>query len=79
MAETRRRLFQNGLPEENFATIIAEEQTSRAEELYNEANGFRAGTILAGRRGMTSVKAFSMGRVSRKILDMAKNQALWIA
>lgn len=78
MVDSRRLLFRNGLTEKSFSTLIAEEKTSRAEGIFNEAKGMRAGTILTGRRGLSAVPEFSIGRVSRKILDMAKDRAVWI-
>lgn len=52
---------------------------SRAASLYNEAEKNGYGTIVIGRRGISVVEEFFMGRVARKITQMAKNSAVWIA
>ena len=43
-----------------------------------EVEVLKAGTIILGRRGATSVEEFTMGRVTRKILYLAYNKAIWI-
>ena len=36
------------------------------------------GTIVVGRRGLSKVYEFFMGRVSDKVLHLAKDMAVWI-
>jgi hypothetical protein len=36
------------------------------------------GTIVVGRRGVSKVYEFLMGRVSNKVIQMAKDQAVWV-
>jgi nucleotide-binding universal stress UspA family protein len=43
-----------------------------------EIEALGAGTLIIGRRGATSVEEFSMGRVTRKILNLAHSRAIWI-
>jgi nucleotide-binding universal stress UspA family protein len=43
-----------------------------------ESDVLGAGTIIVGRRGSTGVEEFVMGRVTRKILHLAYNKAIWI-
>jgi nucleotide-binding universal stress UspA family protein len=54
------------------------EKTSRANGVCMEADTLGAGTIIVGRRGTTVVEDFAMGRVTRKILYLAFNKAIWI-
>ena len=36
------------------------------------------GTIALGRRGLSKVVTFDMGRVSNKLIHLAHNRAVWI-
>lgn len=51
---------------------------SRAAAIVQEARQNGYGTIVVGRRGMTMVTEFSMGRVTNKLTQMAKTEALCI-
>jgi len=51
---------------------------SRAEGIVNEARKGGHGTIIMGRRGMSKVREFVMGRVTNKVLDRAEGLAVWI-
>ena len=57
---------------------MTKEKTSRANGVCMEADTLGAGTIIVGRRGTTVVEDFAMGRVTRKILCLAFNKAIWI-
>ncbi|MBC2713281.1 MAG: universal stress protein [Desulfosarcina sp.] len=52
--------------------------TSRAGAIARDADTRGFGTIVVGRRGTTAVEGFTMGRVTRKILSLAFNKAIWI-
>jgi nucleotide-binding universal stress UspA family protein len=41
-----------------------------------QKNGF--GTIVIGRRGLSKVRQFMMGRVSNKVLQLARDLAVWV-
>lgn len=51
---------------------------SRAAAIVQEAKQGGYGTIVVGRRGITEVAEFSMGRVTNKLTQLAKAQALCI-
>lgn len=78
MVEAKQRLGRVGFDPRSFHTAIIKEKTSRAEGLMTEIEAAGAGTIIIGRRGMTSVEQFAMGRVTRKILYLACDKAIWI-
>ncbi len=78
MVETKKRLSHFGFDPEKFRTAIIKEKISRAKGLFDEAEMGGFGTIIIGRRGLTLVEAFSMGRVTRKVIHMAIHQALWV-
>ena len=49
---------------------------SRAGAIFEEAKKGNYGTIVVGRRGLSKVREFFMGRVSDKLIHLAKNQAV---
>lgn len=63
---------------ERISTKIVTSATSRAEAVFNEAHNGGYGTIVAGRRGLSVVVDFSMGRVTNKLIQLAKEQSLCI-
>lgn len=52
--------------------------TSRAGALHEEAGQIGAGGIMVGRRGVSSIREFFMGRVGEKLARIAFSRALWI-
>jgi nucleotide-binding universal stress UspA family protein len=78
IAEAARRLVMAGVPKENISGKIEKDVPSRSQALVEHARQNRIGTIVAGRRGLTRVEEFFMGRVSRKLSQLAKENALWI-
>jgi len=51
---------------------------SRAGAIVVEALKEGYGTIVVGRRGLTHVEEFFMGRVSNKVIQMAREMAVWV-
>ncbi|MGW8323578.1 MAG: universal stress protein, partial [Thermodesulfobacteriota bacterium] len=51
---------------------------SRAGTIVDQARRGGYGTIVVGRKGVTKVEEFFMGRVSSKVLQLAKNMAVWV-
>jgi nucleotide-binding universal stress UspA family protein len=51
---------------------------SRAGTIVDEARRGGYGTIVVGRKGLTRVEEFFMGRVSNKILQLATDMAVWV-
>lgn len=75
----KQKFVEAGLPAFHVETKMIMGYQSRAASLYNEAEKNGYGTIVIGRRGISLVEEFFMGRVARKITQMAKSQAVWIA
>lgn len=46
--------------------------------IMEEAETGRYDTIVVGRRGLSKVEEFTMGRVSTKVIHMAKEQTVWV-
>jgi hypothetical protein len=61
-----------------IGTKIVSGQRSRAEAILHEAGQGGFGTIVVGRKGLSDVKIFYTGRVCHKIVQSAREQAIWI-
>lgn len=51
---------------------------SRSTALLNEARNGRYGTIVVGRRGVSEVEEFQMGRIAAKLTQVARDMAVWV-
>jgi nucleotide-binding universal stress UspA family protein len=67
-----------GFKPENIHTKVIKGSGSRAVNLYNEAKSGKFGTIVVGRKGVSDVEEFTMGRIPYKLGQIAKNVALWL-
>lgn len=75
----KQKFIEAGIPAFHVETKMIMGYQSRAASLLNEAEKNGYGTIVIGRRGISIVEEFFMGRVARKITQMAKSHAVWIA
>jgi nucleotide-binding universal stress UspA family protein len=67
-----------GLPPENISTQMITGVISRAGAIVNKAEKGGWGTIVVGRRGLSSVGDFFMGRVSNKVVHVGRKDTVWI-
>lgn len=67
-----------GISPGRISTKVVTGVKSRAGAILKEAETGGYGTIVAGRRGLTRVEDYDMGRVAAKLLQMAKQQAVWV-
>ncbi len=74
----KNRLVSAGVNAANIQTQFAAGVNSRAGAIIAEARKGDIGTIVMGRRGLSKVEDFFMGRVTNKVLHMVKNRAVWI-
>lgn len=72
------RLERAGLSRDRISMGIRTGAASRAEAIVEEARNGGFGTIVVGRRGLSRVEGFFMGRVSTKVLQLAKWMAVWV-
>lgn len=63
---------------DRITTKIVTGVRSRAAVIVDEATTGGFGTIIVGRRGVSEVADFSMGRVTNKLTQLAKDQSLCI-
>jgi len=71
-------LLAAGIPRGLITTQILTGVTSRSETIVKEAGQQGYGTIALGRRGLSRVSDFFMGRVSNKVVQMARGHAVWV-
>lgn len=71
-------LEKTGFNRDQIKTKIVTKAPSRASAIVVEALNGEYGTIVVGRRGLSNVEEFYMGRVSNKIVQMARGMAVWI-
>ncbi len=78
MVDMKHHLGRSGFEPKTFQTAILKKKASRADAIVREADAGGFGTIVVGRHGATDVEEFSMGRVTRKVLALSFNKAIWI-
>ena len=72
------RFEKAGLNPDRVGTRIVTGSASRAKAIVEEAKNGGYGTIAVGRRGLSRVGEFFMGRVSNKVVQLAKELAVWV-
>jgi len=78
MQDAASRLVEAGFDHDLIAQEILEGKVSRAVAIAKTAELEGYGTIVTGRRGLSVIKDFLMGRVSMKVLHRAHEMAVWI-
>ena len=73
-----RSLEKKGMDASRISTKIVTGVTSRAGSVIEEAQKGGYGTIVVGRRGLSRVRQFTAGRVSDKVVQMARETAVWV-
>ena len=77
-ASYRRRLEKAGIEARGISSKYTLQSRSRSGDILQEAKEGDFGTIVMGRRGLSSVHEFPLGRVTTKVLNRADHFALWI-
>jgi nucleotide-binding universal stress UspA family protein len=67
-----------GFDPKNADTGIIEAYLSRALGIYETAEKNNWGTLFIGRKGVSKVQDFIIGRVGEKVVQMAFDKAVWI-
>jgi nucleotide-binding universal stress UspA family protein len=76
--DAENRLINAGLHPSHIFLRALENHTSRAAGIKAATKDVGCGTIVVGRRGLSTVKEFAIGRVSRKVLQIADEMAVWV-
>jgi len=72
------RLEKAGLRPDQISTKTVSGVASRAKAIVEEAKNGGYGTIVVGRRGLSRVAEFFMGRVSNKVMQLAREMAVLV-
>ncbi|MEZ4552253.1 MAG: universal stress protein, partial [Desulfobacterales bacterium] len=72
------KLVAAGFDADKISEKIVTGELSRAGAIIREAtdNGF--GAIVVGRRGISKVEEFFLGRVSTKVIHGGRNHTVWV-
>ena len=76
--EAKTRLLKAGYKPDHIHTEIVSGVESRAMAMIQFARQNDVGTLIMGRRGLSRVEDFIMGRVGHKIVNTVRNRAVWI-
>lgn len=71
-------LDEAGVTPARISTKASMESHTRAGDILKEGKEGTYGTIVMGRKGLSRVREFLMGRVTKKVLDRAEGFAVWI-
>ena len=77
-AEAERILLEGGFSKEAISYRSMTGVLSRAGAIVNAAEEENWGTIVLGRRGLSRVREFFMGRVSSKVVFAGRKNTVWI-
>ena len=78
MKKARAMLIQAGLAENQISVKLVDGSRSAARDIIEEAEENAIGTIILGRKGYSDVKDYSMGSISKKVLDRTSDMAVCI-
>ena len=70
--------LKGGLDPRRLSTKVISGVSSRSATIVREAQEGGYGTIVLGRRGLSKVQDFFMGRVGYKVIQQAEKHAVWV-
>jgi nucleotide-binding universal stress UspA family protein len=76
--KAKAKLIDYGFRPDKVRSKIITGARSRAGALVDEAKAGGYESIVVGRRGMSRVREFFMGRVSNKVIQLSKGLAVWV-
>lgn len=76
--EATRRLLKAGMTRDSISGRVRADVESRGGAIFEEAVRGGFDTIVVGRRGLSRVEEFFMGRVSHKVIQLAREKAVWV-
>jgi len=76
--KAKKRLVTFGYSSDQYTETIVRGVYSRAKAIANEAKKEHIGTIALGRKGLSNSPDFSIGRVTNKVISLARDKTLWV-
>lgn len=74
----KRQLIKSGFSTHQIDSKIITDAQSRAGGVVQEAKQGGYGTIVVGRRGLSKSHKYYMGRVSNKVIQLAREHTVWV-
>lgn len=78
MKKAKAVLLEAGLNEAQIDNKIVDGTRSPASDIISAAKRYKCGTIVLGHRGLSGIKGYFVGNVTRKVLDAFSNMSVWI-
>jgi len=78
MQKAKDKLLSAGLKEDRIAVKVVDGSRQPATDILEEAQNSNAGTIFLGLRGYSAVEDYTMGSITRKVLNQAGDMAVSI-
>ena len=78
MAKAKDMLLDAGLSDSQIASKVVEGSRSPASDILEETRSNGYGTVVMGRRGLSGLKEFFIGSVTKKVLQDCAGMAVWI-
>jgi nucleotide-binding universal stress UspA family protein len=78
LEDAKARLLEGGFTSDRVSWRVITGVKSRAAALAEEAEKQHCETIVVGRRGLSTVKQFFIGRVSNKVVQLARKNTVWV-
>jgi len=78
LIEAKEILTQAGIPEDTIETRLIQGAQSRAGALLDKARAAKCDTIVMGRKGVSDVEDFDLGRIPRKIIYASRKFTIWL-
>ncbi len=72
------KLTAAGIPIDNITSKVITGAESRSAAVVKEAKSGHYGTIIVGRKGLSKVKEFSIGRVANRVAQLSTGAAVWV-
>jgi nucleotide-binding universal stress UspA family protein len=76
--EAKATLVHAGFDERRISTKVIVGVQSRAAAIVDEAKKKNFGTIVMGRRGLSQVRSFFIGRVTNKVIHLGRDRSVWV-
>jgi nucleotide-binding universal stress UspA family protein len=78
LASVEKKLVDLGFQPRQISTKVVSGAVSRAGTIVAEAKQQNYGTLVMGRRGHSRVRDFFIGRVTNKVIHMARERSVWV-
>jgi nucleotide-binding universal stress UspA family protein len=78
LQKSKEMLLEAGLTERQISLKVIDGGRNPARDILDEARSSGIGAVVLGKRGYSNVKEFSMGSISKKILDQASDMTVCI-